>query len=88
VTVTADPVADLAGYRQHVIWLSQDEILQLIENLRALILPVLANEPAPDRGHYRLSAEAAESSICRFPCTDPRLDAAVRRTARRTSGEF
>src|SRR5262245_17210058 len=31
----ANPVDDLVGYRQHGIWLSKDELLQLIEGMRA-----------------------------------------------------
>ena len=51
----ADPVEDLVGYRQHGIWLSRDELLQLIDGLRAAILPALANEAAPGRSRYLLS---------------------------------
>ena len=51
----ADPVEDLVGYRQHGIWLSHDELVQLIEGLRAAILPTLANEAAPGRARYLLS---------------------------------
>ncbi|TCC46519.1 ArsR family transcriptional regulator [Kribbella capetownensis] len=51
----ADPIADLVGYRQHAVWLSREELLQLIEGLRAAILPVLSNEAAPDRARYLLS---------------------------------
>lgn len=51
----ADPVADLVGYRQHAIWLSDDERDKLIEGMRAAILPVLANEPAAHRRRQLLS---------------------------------
>jgi DNA-binding transcriptional ArsR family regulator len=51
----ADPINDLVGYRQHGIWLSEDELRQLIEGMRAAILPVLANEAAPGRSRYLLS---------------------------------
>ena len=51
----ADPAADQVGYRQHAVWLAESELTTLIENLRAAILPVLANEPAPGRGQYLLS---------------------------------
>lgn len=51
----ADPLADLVGYRQHGIWLSEAELHQLIEGLRAAILPVLSNEATPDRTRYLLS---------------------------------
>ena len=51
----ADPVADLVGYRQHGIWLTEAELHQLIEGMRAAILPALTNEPAPGRSRYLLS---------------------------------
>jgi hypothetical protein len=51
----ADPLEDLVGYRQHGIWLSRDELLQLIEGMRAAILPVLGNEATSDRKRYLLS---------------------------------
>ena len=51
----ADPLADLVGYRQHGIWLSEDELHQLIEGMRAAILPALTNEAAPGRSRYLLS---------------------------------
>jgi hypothetical protein len=51
----ADPAADLVGYRQHAIWLRHDELLALIGELRAAILPRLGNQPAPDRAAYLLS---------------------------------
>ncbi|MEV4510081.1 helix-turn-helix domain-containing protein [Dactylosporangium sp. NPDC049525] len=51
----ADPVADLVGYRQHALWLSPDELLELIGELRRAILPRLANTPAPGRSQYLLS---------------------------------
>ncbi|TCC42334.1 helix-turn-helix domain-containing protein [Kribbella speibonae] len=51
----ADPIADLVGYRQHGIWLTEAELHQLIEGLRAAILPVLSNEATPGRSRYLLS---------------------------------
>jgi DNA-binding transcriptional ArsR family regulator len=51
----ADPAADLVGYRQHAIWLSRDELTQLISGLRDAILPMLANPPRGDRAKYLLS---------------------------------
>lgn len=51
----ADPVADLVGYRQHAIWLSHDELHELISELRAAIAPRLSNPSAPDRTQYLLS---------------------------------
>jgi DNA-binding transcriptional ArsR family regulator len=51
----ADPARDLVGYRQHAVWLSPAELEEMIAGLRAVILPRLANEQAPDRGRYLLS---------------------------------
>jgi DNA-binding transcriptional ArsR family regulator len=50
-----DPVADSVGYRQHALWLSQDELAEMINDLRAAILPKLRNEPTPDRTQHLLS---------------------------------
>ncbi len=63
----ADPVADLVGYRQHAIWLSPDELQDLIGELRAAIAPRLASEPAPDRAQYLLSP-------IMFPIEEPSAD--------------
>jgi DNA-binding transcriptional ArsR family regulator len=52
---SSDPVADLVGYRQHAIWLSRDELTELISGLRKAILPALANPPRGDRTRYLLS---------------------------------
>ncbi|MER5644019.1 helix-turn-helix domain-containing protein [Streptosporangium sp. NPDC002524] len=51
----ADPAADLVGYRQHAVWLSRDELLEMIGQMRQAIAPRLANPPAPDRAQYLLS---------------------------------
>ncbi|MGW7684907.1 helix-turn-helix domain-containing protein [Kribbella sp. NPDC054772] len=51
----ADPLADLVGYRQHAIWLSDAELHDLIEGLRAAILPTLTNQATPTRRRYLLS---------------------------------
>ncbi|WP_049561805.1 helix-turn-helix domain-containing protein [Nonomuraea sp. SBT364] len=51
----ADPVADLVGYRQHAVWLSPDELAELITELRAAIAPRLANRAGPGRARYLLS---------------------------------
>ncbi|MEU9121544.1 helix-turn-helix domain-containing protein [Streptomyces sp. NPDC048506] len=50
-----EPVADLVGYRQHAVWLSEGELVELIDGMRAVILAQLENEPAPDRKRYLLS---------------------------------
>jgi hypothetical protein len=51
----SDPVADLVGYRQHAVWLSPDELTELISGLRNAILPALVNPPHRDRTRYLLS---------------------------------
>ena len=61
----ADPAGDPVGYQQHAIWLDGDELTAMVGELRAAILPRLANPPAPGRTRYLLSpilfpAEEAE----------------------------
>jgi hypothetical protein len=51
----ADPASDLVGIRQHSLWLTRDELVGLIGELRAAILPRLGNEPAAGRARYLLS---------------------------------
>jgi DNA-binding transcriptional ArsR family regulator len=51
----ADPAADLVGYRQHAVWLTEDERAAMIEELRAVIAPRLANAPSPERRRHLLS---------------------------------
>lgn len=51
----ADPAADLVGYRQHAVWLTRQELVDLIGELRAVIAPRLAGPPTPDRTPYLLS---------------------------------
>ncbi|MFI7152605.1 helix-turn-helix domain-containing protein [Nonomuraea sp. NPDC050022] len=51
----ADPVADLVGYRQHAIWLNRGELEEMINGLRRVLLPLLDNQPTPDRAQYLLS---------------------------------
>ncbi|MFG6196967.1 helix-turn-helix domain-containing protein [Nonomuraea sp. JJY05] len=51
----ADPAADLVGYRQHAVWLSRDELEKMIVELRRVLLPLLSNQPTPDRARYLLS---------------------------------
>ena len=50
-----DPVADLVGFRQHAIWLSHDELTELIGDLRAAIAPRMEHGPAPDRTQHLMS---------------------------------
>ncbi|MFI0975753.1 helix-turn-helix domain-containing protein [Streptomyces sp. NPDC021093] len=51
----ADPAADLVGFRQHALWLSQEELIALIGDLRAAIAPRMQNGPGPERTQHLLS---------------------------------
>jgi DNA-binding transcriptional ArsR family regulator len=51
----ADPAADQVGYRQHTVWLTEEERTRLIEGMRAAILPIIANRPDGGRTPYLLS---------------------------------
>ncbi|WP_433177180.1 helix-turn-helix domain-containing protein [Actinoallomurus sp. CA-150999] len=44
-----DPYADLVGYRQGVLWLSRDEIIEILGELRAVIAARAGNQPTPGR---------------------------------------
>ncbi|MFI6536460.1 helix-turn-helix domain-containing protein [Nonomuraea sp. NPDC050547] len=50
-----DPVADLVGYRQHAVWLTRGELEEMISQFRRVILPLLTNQPTPDRTQHLLS---------------------------------
>ena len=60
----ADPFADSVGYAQVPLWLSQDELAELIGQVRDALLAQRENEPAPDRGLYL-------ASPILFPIADP-----------------
>ena len=51
----SNPAEDLVGYRQHAVWLSRAELEELIVALRRVLVPRLANEPAPERAQYLVS---------------------------------
>ncbi|MCF6468363.1 ArsR family transcriptional regulator [Nonomuraea sp. MG754425] len=51
----ADPVADLVGYQQHALWLTRGELETMISEFRRVILPLLTNQPTPDRTQHLLS---------------------------------
>ena len=51
----ADPTADSVSYRQFPLWLSQDELNELINEIRSAVVSKLDNEPAPDRSPHLLS---------------------------------
>jgi DNA-binding transcriptional ArsR family regulator len=63
-----NPAADPVGYQQHAIWLDHDELIAMIGELRAAIVPRLANPPAPGRARYLLSPILFPSEA---PSTDP-----------------
>jgi hypothetical protein len=52
----ANPVADSVGYRQSTLWLSQDELAEMISEMRGTLLSRAGNEPSPGRAPYLLSA--------------------------------
>ncbi|KIZ15936.1 helix-turn-helix domain-containing protein [Streptomyces natalensis] len=51
----ADPTADLVGYRQHALWLSPDELAELIGEMRDVLLSRLGNKPSAERTRHLLS---------------------------------
>ena len=90
----ADPAADLVGYRQHAVWLSRDELLEMIGELRARDRAP-AGEPAhagpraipaqPDPVPDRRAIRRPRGRLKRQRPTEPRLpwstDALVTREA-------
>ncbi|GAB2750350.1 helix-turn-helix domain-containing protein [Kitasatospora kifunensis] len=52
----ADPTADQVGYRQGIAWLSQQELTELIDELRTVLIPKMHNKPAPGRSPHLVSA--------------------------------
>ncbi|WP_436535604.1 helix-turn-helix domain-containing protein [Actinoplanes sp. HUAS TT8] len=61
-----DPSTDPVGYRQHAVWLDNEELLTLLAELKAVIAPRLTNPATPDRTRYLLSPIL-------FPSEDPVL---------------
>lgn len=51
----ADPTADSVGYIQVPLWLSQDELAELIDEVRSALLARRDNEPTPGRSPYLVS---------------------------------
>ena len=51
----ADPVADLVGFRQHAIWLSDDERADLVAAMRAALAGRIGNPRASGRRPHLLS---------------------------------
>lgn len=63
----ADPAGDLVGYRQHTVWLSKEEVSDLIDDLRRVIGPRLGNRPTVGRTLHLLSPIL-------FPIEEPPAD--------------
>ena len=51
----SDPMADLVSYRQRPLWLSRDELGDLVRDLSGAVMPSWENEPAPGRTPHLLS---------------------------------
>ena len=51
----ADPVADFVGYRQFPLWLSKEEVVELVSVLTPYLRDLAGKEPAPERRPYLFS---------------------------------
>ncbi|GAA1974461.1 helix-turn-helix domain-containing protein [Catenulispora subtropica] len=51
----ADPTADSVGYTQIPLWLSKEELAEMVEEFRAGIMARMGNQPSAERGLYLLS---------------------------------
>lgn len=51
----ADPPADLVGFRQHALWLSRDELAEMIGEMREVIVSRMGHDPSPERTRHLLS---------------------------------
>ncbi|KPC63924.1 helix-turn-helix domain-containing protein [Streptomyces chattanoogensis] len=51
----ADPAADLVGYRQHALWLSRDELAELIGEMREALVARMGNTPSAGRTRHLIS---------------------------------
>ncbi|MGI5205115.1 helix-turn-helix domain-containing protein [Spirillospora sp. CA-108201] len=54
-TGTADPFTDGVGYRQGVVWLSQEELAEMIRELLAVLATRTGNQPGPGRNPHLMS---------------------------------
>ena len=52
----ADPTADSVGYRQGTLWLSPEELVEMIGELRDVYASRAVNKPAPGRSPHLMSA--------------------------------
>jgi DNA-binding transcriptional ArsR family regulator len=51
----ADPTEDKVGYRQIPLWLSEDELAELISEVQSIVMSKIDNQPAPGRRQYLVS---------------------------------
>lgn len=51
----ADPTADMVGYVQVPLWLGRDDLAEMVEQVRAMLLSKMDNEPRAGRRLYLLS---------------------------------
>ena len=51
----ANPTEDNVGYRQIPLWLNQDELAELISQIRRILMSKMDNQPAPGRRLHLLS---------------------------------
>jgi DNA-binding transcriptional ArsR family regulator len=64
----ADPTADSVGYRQIPLWLNQEELAELISEIRGAVVSKMGSKPAPGRRLHLLSPIL-------FPIAEPAPDA-------------
>ncbi|MER5625793.1 helix-turn-helix domain-containing protein [Streptosporangium sp. NPDC002544] len=60
----ADPTADSVSYRQGTLWLTPDELAEMIDALRGVLASRTDNQPAPGRTPHLLS-------MILFPTAEP-----------------
>jgi DNA-binding transcriptional ArsR family regulator len=63
----ADPFADRVGYRQGILWLSEEEITQMIGEVGAVFAARAGNQAAPGRSPRLIS-------LIQFPTEEPPRD--------------
>jgi hypothetical protein len=51
----ADPTEDKVGYRQIPLWLSGEELAELINQIRSILASRMGNQPRPGRRLHLLS---------------------------------
>lgn len=76
-----DPPADLVGYRQGTLWLSHDELAEMIGELRAVFASRAGNQPAPGRRPHLVSAIF-------FPTEEPPQHSAEQHSADRQTNHY